>query len=128
MRLALCGLAVVLAVSLLSRFSRADDKSSGASSITGVLIDNACAAKMMHDDDPEKSAAAHTKSCATADSCAASGYAVISGKTLTRFDDHGNDLAKAWLAKTDKKDNLRVVVEGTVNGSQIQVTSLKAAS
>jgi len=97
-------------------------------STTGILIDQACGAKMLAKDDPEKAAAAHTKACATADACAASGYAVISGKEMIKFDDNGNRLAKDFLQKTDKADDLRVTVEGTRDGDKIAVTSLVAAS
>jgi hypothetical protein len=106
----------------------ANNNGTAQQATTGILIDQACGAKMMAKDDPETAAAAHTKACATADACAASGYAVISGKEMLKFDDTGNQLAKDFLAKTDKTDDLRVTVQGTRNGDQIAVTSLTAAS
>ena len=96
----------------------------GQSSVTGVLIDQACGTKMMAQDDPEKAASSHTKECATKEACAASGYAVITGKDMIKFDDNGNQLAKDFLAKTDKTDNLRVTVEGTRNGDMMIVTAI----
>ena len=95
--------------------------------ITGVLIDQACGAKMMEKPDPEKAAEGHPRACAMKDSCAKSGYAVISGKDMIKFDDNGDKLAKDFLENSKAEDNLRVQVEGTRDGDQIKVTSIKAA-
>jgi hypothetical protein len=128
MRTFLTFLAAVCVVGFLAALStRADDTKGQQTTITGILIDQACGAKMMTQDDPEKAAAAHPKSCAIKDACAASGYAVISGKDMIKFDDNGNSLAKDFLAKTDKEDDLRVTVQGTQDGDKIAVTSLTAA-
>ena len=118
-----CVLAVFIAAS--SRVaSAADEQQAG---VTGVLIDQACGAKMMKKDDPEKAAEGHPKSCATKDACEKSGYAVITGHRMLKFDDDGNKLAKDFLAKTDKEKDLRVTVHGTESGDEIHVTSITAA-
>ena len=96
-------------------------------SVTGILIDNACGATMMKDPNPEQAAAGHPRSCAMKPDCAASGYAVITGSDLIKFDDHGNDLAKDFLAKSDKTDNLKVTVVGDRQGDTIAVTSITDA-
>jgi hypothetical protein len=96
-------------------------------SVTGILIDNACGATMMSKTDPEQAAAGHPKSCAMKPDCAASGYAVITGSELIKFDDNGNQLAKDYLAKTDKTDNLKVTVQGNRTGDTIAVTSITDA-
>jgi hypothetical protein len=129
MRKALGVFAAMLAFTLVIQFAMAQDaKDAGASqTVTGVLIDQACGAGMMKKADPEAAAAEHPKSCATKDSCEKSGYAVISGKKMLKFDDNGNKLAKDFLAKTDKEKDLRVTVEGTETDGQIAVTSLKPA-
>jgi hypothetical protein len=58
--------------------------------------------------------------------CADSGYAVISGKKMYKFDDNGNKLAKDYLAKSDNKTE--VSVEGNVKeDGTIAVTDIKAA-
>ncbi len=110
----------------LSTFSKAADAAGQQATISGVVIDQACGAKMMTKDDPEKAAADHPKSCATKEACEKSGYAVISGKEMIKFDDNGNKLAKDFLAKTDKADNLRVKVTGTRDGDHIAVTAITA--
>ena len=124
---ALLATCVVCALSACSmNKSQGNSNTQAQASVSGVLIDQACGAKMMTEADPEKAASGHPKSCATKDDCAASGYAVISGKEMIKFDDHGNQLAKDFLAKTDKTEDLRVNVEGVRTGDQIAVTSINA--
>ena len=115
-------------VSACSSSPRQTDSNSMQTSISGILIDQACGATMMTKDDPETAAAAHPRSCAMKPDCAASGYAVISGKEMIKFDDNGNKLAKDFLANTDKTDNLRVTVEGVRSGDTIAVTAINPAS
>src|SRR4051812_41829782 len=104
----------------------ADDDSKAKAPITGVLTDNMCSGKFMSKDDPEAAAAKHPMSCAKKESCASSGYAVITGKKLYKFDEKGNDLAKDYLAKDDSK--MKVVVDGDVkDDGTIAVTSIKPA-
>jgi hypothetical protein len=98
------------------------------SSVSGVLIDQSCGASMMKEANPEAAAAGHPKECAMKPDCAASGYAVITGSQMIKFDDKGNQLAKDFLQKTPKMDNLRVNVQGYINGDTIAVTSLTPAS
>jgi hypothetical protein len=129
MRMFLCAIAAVCALGFVATMSIADDADSKSqqTTITGILIDQACGGKMMSEADPEKAAAEHPKSCATKAACAASGYSVISGKEMIKFDDNGNNIAKDWLQKTTKEDNLRVNVTGTRDGDKIAVTSITAA-
>ena len=47
---------------------------------------------------------------------------------MIKLDDNGNKLAKEFLQKTDKTNDLRVTVEGTRDGDKMAVTSLVAAS
>jgi len=94
--------------------------------VSGVLIDNACAAKFADKDDPEAAAAGHPKSCAVKPKCAASGYCVISGKQLLKLDDKGNELAKAYLAKDDT--TTKVTVKGTVTDGVLAATDIEPAS
>jgi hypothetical protein len=120
----------MLALGLVAKFTVADDQKGAAAkqSITGILIDQRCGEQLLFKDNPEAAAVDHTKACATAEACAASGYTVISVNKMFKFDDNGNTLAKDFLAKTPLDKNLRVTVEGTVNVDQIAVTSLTAAT
>lgn len=136
---AVCALAAIALVSHPTR--AADEPKAGAAdkpadkaaadkqTITGVLMDLQCSGSYLKKDDPEKAALKHTKDCATEDECAKSGYGVIhDGKKLLKFDDKGNQLAKEYLEKTKKEDNLKVKVEGKVDGDKIAVTAISDAS
>lgn len=115
---AVCGLAVS---GLVVR--AADEKKDDAKGekVTGVLIDNACGAKKKDEAD----AAKHPKACATKDSCAKSGYQVVSGDKHLKLDEKGNELAKEYLAKAE---NTHVLVVGTVEGDTLKATSIAAAA
>jgi hypothetical protein len=117
--IAVCGL-TLSGVALRAADEKAADK---GKSFHGVLIDNACGAKQK----TEADAAKHPVSCAKKSSCEESGYQLVSGSDHLKFDDEGNKLAKEYLAKNDKKDATKVTVEGTKDGDNLKVTSIKAA-
>lgn len=78
---------------------------------------------------PEK----HTTACLKMKSCEASGYGIFlkspNGKyTFTKFDSKGNDLAKAYLKKTKRKDGLIIDVMGKLEKSVLKVESIKEAT
>ena len=93
--------------------------------VKGVLIDNNCAARQLSKANPEEAAEGHPKSCALKEGCAASGFAVISGKKVIKLDEAGNEKAKDYL-KVDTNAT-RVVVMGTLSddGKSIKVTDIK---
>lgn len=75
---------------------------------------------------PEK----HTTACMKMPVCEASGYGVFlkgsDGKySFTKFDKKGNDLVKAFLKKTRKKDGLMMDVTGTFKNGILHVESIK---
>ena len=92
--------------------------------IKGVLIDNACGAKQ----DSEEKAANHPKACAMKEGCAKSGFAVMSGKKLVKFDEAGNAKAKEFLGV--EENTTKVIVVGTVSedGKTIAVKEIKSAA
>jgi hypothetical protein len=92
---------------------------------SGVLIDNACSKHFTDKDDPETAAAAHPKSCALKPACAASGYCLISGKKVIKFDDASNKMAKDYLEKKDS--TTKVNVQGTLKDDVLSVTSIEEA-
>jgi hypothetical protein len=83
-----------------------------------TLIDKSCARKAAADPD------AHTTKCATG--CAGAGYGILTsdGKFL-KFDKSGDDESLKLLQATDKKDHLRVTVEGDEKDGTIAVKSIK---
>ena len=82
-----------------------------------VLIDQACSAKAKANPD------AHTRACAI--QCSKSGYGILTqdGQFL-KFDDKGNQEAAKLLGSSDKKDHLRVNVQGQETNGTIAVSSL----
>ena len=102
---------VVIAALLLSTAAFASDWKNV------VLIDQACSAKAKANPD------AHTRACAI--QCAKSGYGILTqdGQFL-KFDEKGNEQAAKLLASSDKKDHLRVTVQGEEKNGSIAVSSL----
>ncbi len=81
------------------------------------VVDSMCYAKVKADPD------AHTTRCALA--CVKSGYGIITADgVFLKFDNSGNDRLSNLLKNTDKKDHLRVTVDGKRQGDSIAVTSV----
>src|SRR5688500_7564347 len=102
--------AVAAAGLSLPTFSRAED----AKPMTGTLIDNMCGDKKK----TEADAAKHTAACAKKEACAESGYQLIVGDKHYKFDDKGNEQAKAYLKE---HEGMKVTVEGKTDGDKIEV-------
>jgi photosystem II stability/assembly factor-like uncharacterized protein len=82
------------------------------------LIDKNCSRKAAANPD------AHTRDCAL--QCAGSGFGIVSkdGKFL-KFDSAGDQETLKLLKASDKKDHLRVTVDGEEKGDTIAVKSVK---
>ncbi|HEY2169756.1 MAG TPA: hypothetical protein VGJ30_09040 [Candidatus Angelobacter sp.] len=95
-----------------------------AEQLKGILIDKACSSKAVTGG--EAAAEKHDRDCAMAAACQRSGYGVYTsdGKWVA-FDDAGNQKAIAALKASQKSDDLKVTVDGTVQGDSIKVASLK---
>ena len=111
----------ILAITLSLLFAvmlYAQDKSV---TITGNLIDNACAESAKDLDTKAKN---HPTSCALMDSCETSGYAVYADHKLYKLDEKGNGSAAELLKSTKTLKGVKVSVEGTVEADTIHVTKL----
>jgi hypothetical protein len=82
------------------------------------LIDKDCSRKAAANPD------AHTKQCALG--CSGSGFGILTsdGKFL-KFDKKGDEQTMSILKQTDKKDHLRVTVDGEEKDGVINVKSVK---
>jgi len=81
------------------------------------IVDTMCLSKVK--DNPD----AHPTSCLM--SCASSGYGILTSKgDYLKFNDEGNQKALAALKQTDKKDHVRVTVDGDRQGDTIKVKSV----
>jgi hypothetical protein len=112
---------LVVVLALMAGALIAQDKSV---TLTGYLIDNACAATATAEKPLGTWVKTHEISCATMENCEKSGYAVYAGDKLYKFDAAGNTSAAALLKTTKTKKGLQVKVEGTVDGDTVKVTKL----
>jgi hypothetical protein len=85
-----------------------------AESFNGTLVDVMCKGKDL---------AGHTRKCAL--SCAKSGFAVVlSDGRFLKLDEGGNAKALAALKLSEKEKDLKVKVNGKLEGETVQVDSL----
>jgi hypothetical protein len=82
---------------------------------SGTLVDVMC---------KDKDLAGHTTRCALG--CAKSGFGVVTadGK-FVKFDEHGNAKTLAALKATSKEKDLKVKVNGSLDGEMIRVESVE---
>jgi hypothetical protein len=72
----------------------------------------------------DKDLAGHTTKCALG--CAKSGFGLVTGEgKFLKFDEAGNAKALAALKATKKEGDLKAKVDGTVDGDNIQVSSIE---
>jgi len=94
----------------------------------GYLTDKMCGSGFVKSGDAKIAATKakkHTKDCALADDCKASGFGVVVGAKFLKFDEAGDKLALEYLNGTKKESNLLVAVNGTMDGNNLKVTSIK---
>lgn len=115
-----CGLCVSAAAVWAADDDKHDAKHD-AKEVKGVLIDNACGSKQ----DSEEKAANHPKACASKEGCAKSGFAVMSGKKLIKFDDAGNAKAKEYLGVAENATKVVVIGMVSEDGKTITVKEIK---
>lgn len=110
----------LLGVALLAGFAAV----ASGETVEGVLMDKACSTKAVSGG--QQVAKDHTTECALLAACQKSGYGVFTGdgKFLT-FDVKGNGRALQLVKTTKKKDNLRITVDGVVQGDKITVSRIK---
>ena len=97
--------------------------------VEGYIIDNMCAGQHSSEAGFGEKVKKHPTSCALMDSCVESGYAVFtSDAKLYKFDSEGNAKAVELLKATKTKSGVPIVVEGTIDGDTIKVTSITEKS
>ena len=92
--------------------------------VQGILMDKMCSMKAAKEG--QTAAISHTTKCALEPPCQGSGFGVFTAdnKFIT-LDSAGNAKALAALKATKKTENLKVTVNGDVQGDTIKVTDLK---
>jgi hypothetical protein len=87
----------------------------------GILIDTACSGGAKADD---KKAEAHPKSCAMKESCAKSGYGIVTGGKFVAFDEKGNKLATKYLGVKEHTTKVHVMGELSKDGKTVTVKEI----
>ena len=94
-----------------------------AEAVDGYLMDTMCSVMMA--DKGVEGAKKHTKACGMAPDCKKSGFGIVTlDGTFLKFDAEGDKKAVELLEGTDKTDNIRITVDGDVEGKKITVKSL----
>lgn len=97
--------------------------------LTGYVVDMVCFAETAKGK-PEaatKAAAEHTKECALMPDCIKGGYGIYADGKWYPFDAKGNELAKALFEKTNRKDHIKMTVEGMTHDGKVLVSTLTEA-
>ncbi len=99
----------------------AADSAPAVTTLTGVIIDNACASAQK----PEELAAfvkTHTKQCALMPACVASGYSIFANGKLYKFDKESAAKIEEFLKKEDS--NLQVVVTAKATSAGLSLVAI----
>jgi hypothetical protein len=90
--------------------------------VKGYLVDLSCARE---EGQKPGFGAKHTKGCLQMEDCEKSGYGVMTDdKKVIRFDKAGNEEAKKFIASLTKKNDIKVTVDGAVNGDNMTVSKI----
>lgn len=91
--------------------------------LEGYLVDIACVNE--RHEEGSGLGPKHSKGCLTMPECEKSGYAVMVGDKVYKFDAKGNALAKKLIAATEKDRDWKVAVSGRVKADTVAVRTLK---
>lgn len=90
----------------------------------GYLVDRSCADNFKSQGMADL-VQLHTRDCALNEGCSRNGYAIYSKGQWYQLDARGSDLARGLLKSTSTSSGHFVVVSGTLDKSQIKVSSIK---
>jgi len=110
----------ILAVVIFSTAASAK-KEPAAKKLDGYLVDKMCSKRMIgHMDKAMK----HTKTCLIEESCASTGYGLLTEKKYILFDAKGNELVANYLKTTSKESNFMVEVTGSMKKNRLAISSI----
>lgn len=122
----LVSLLIALAVALsIAAVSTAQNKDSDKVTLTGNIVDKACATGRMKKDDAQASIDAHKKSCSLMENCLKSGLGVYADGKYTEFDEKGAAIAKASLEKSAKDNGAKFKIMGKMVDGKLAVASIE---
>lgn len=92
--------------------------------LRGTLVDTVCVKEEA--DKLQQLGQTHTRRCLQMPVCEQGGYALLlSSKEVLAFDDHGNDLARKFIAGPRQEKGWMVKVSGTREGNRIYVQRIQ---
>jgi predicted outer membrane protein len=113
-------LTAVMALSLV-----AIAQEDGKATLTGYIVDKACATgKVAKQADPQAAAATESKGCILMEHCFQSGLGIYADGKYHELDAKGAELAKAALEKSKKDKGARFKITGKVAGGKLAVESI----
>jgi len=89
--------------------------------MNGYLMDKMCSKRMVGH--PEKMMK-HTKTCLTEESCAESGYGLMTEKKFIPFDAKGNELAAQYIKSSIKEKDFMIEVTGFMKKNKLVITDI----
>lgn len=91
--------------------------------VKGYLVDTACATE---DGKKPGFGAKHSRGCLNMEECAQSGYGVLTAdQQYIKFDKAGDATAKEFISHLTKRNDIQVVVTGSVDGSKMTVSKIE---
>jgi hypothetical protein len=94
-----------------------------AQEMKGHLVDVMCATKHATESDY---IAKHDKKCLLMEGCIKSGYSLVTAEgKVVKLDPKGSQMALDLIKKTDRESNWAVVVNGTMSGDTLTVSSIQ---
>ena len=89
---------------------------------SGYLMDKMCSKRMVGNHDKMVK---HSKTCLTEESCAQSGYGLMTDKKFIPFDAKGNVQAANYIKSASKESDFQVEVTGAMKKNKLAVVELK---
>ncbi|MFI5263394.1 MAG: hypothetical protein ACHQM6_02645 [Candidatus Kapaibacterium sp.] len=89
--------------------------------MNGYLIDKMCSKRMVGD---HAKMVKHSKTCLTEESCAESGYGLMTEKKFIPFDAKGNELAAQYIKSSTKDKDFMVEVTGSMKKNKLAITDI----
>ena len=118
-------LALLLVVGLpAAAYGQKSTSSQKEVTLTGYVVDAMCGKMYARKSNAFDRARKHTRACALEETCAASGYGIVTEQGWKKFDAAGDGKAKKAIEKSKRKNGLLFEVKGTLKGDTLVVASL----
>jgi hypothetical protein len=89
--------------------------------LNGYLMDKMCSKRMVGD---LVKMMKHTKTCLLEESCASTGYGLMTEKKFIPFDAKGNELAANYIKNSSKERDFMVEVTGSMKKNKLAIIDI----